>query len=590
MVDEYIYKENRIRWGNSLISAVYVLKLLLFLIYKTNIAILISDGLLLLVLSWLLDRNNKLLLAYAACPMVIACYINNNLQLLFTLLLTLSVLFLFEKRLLIFGILLLAVTLYFNPILLGIVPLFLWFVIKKWQGAGIALAAVMCFYTIFVFHNMDITGLYMNWFIKSGNLYLFIPVLILSLLYLVMLNLTSADTELLFNYFLLFLGFNIILSSSFTDHVILTVPILFLYFYRRYRNRTKDFMIFEVCSVLYFFLETAASDTNELLPTILFAAFIYLLFEVFINGILDSPFYMRKNRAFTIGIAGNSGSGKSTLLRCIKNCIHNPMMELEGDGDHKWARKSENWKRFTQLNPQANYLYRQAYLLEKAKNRLPILYADYNHETGTFNPPRKYLSHKYIILSGLHALFLPKTRKNLDFKIFLETDEELRKYWKCKRDIETRGYSKETILKQLKDRESDEKEYIEPQKAYADFIIHYYCKFIDGDFFKDLNELLCLKLKFNDNIGIDLLLQTFEEYGIPLKYTIDAQTHQHILDFDGVMLNKIKIPFDKMFKKFYQNEFDQFTNVNLNNYCTNIEGMVQLFILIMIYHKYKEIY
>ncbi len=68
-----------------------------------------------------------------------------------------------------------------------------------------------------------------------------------------------------------------------------------------------------------------------------------------------------------IGIAGDSGAGKTRLLEKIEHLFGTgkDILFLEGDGDHRWERGDENWEQYTALDPQANYLYRQA---ENIKN------------------------------------------------------------------------------------------------------------------------------------------------------------------------------------------------------------------------------
>ena len=51
----------------------------------------------------------------------------------------------------------------------------------------------------------------------------------------------------------------------------------------------------------------------------------------------------------------------------------------------------------------------------------------------------KLKSNDIILSSGLHALFLPSMRKCYDLKIS-DMDEDLRQYFKTKRDVLQRGH------------------------------------------------------------------------------------------------------------------------------------------------------
>lgn len=56
-------------------------------------------------------------------------------------------------------------------------------------------------------------------------------------------------------------------------------------------------------------------------------------------------FYRRRSRPFTIGIAGDSGAGKSRLLVMLGELLsEDHILNIEGDGDHRWERGDANWK------------------------------------------------------------------------------------------------------------------------------------------------------------------------------------------------------------------------------------------------------
>lgn len=167
---------------------------------------------------------------------------------------------------------------------------------------------------------------------------------------------------------------------------------------------------------------------------------------------------------------------------------------IEGDGDHRWARNDKNWEQFTALGPQANYLYRQAEDIRRLKKGNHVFRAEYDHNTGSLTVPRKVNTKKYIALSGLHSLYLPALRDELDLKIFMDTDNELRNYWKIERDTKTRGHSKEEIVEQIRKRLPDAEKYIYPQKAYADLVITYFDKTLENCYQE--NHIVELSVKF----------------------------------------------------------------------------------------------
>lgn len=49
------------------------------------------------------------------------------------------------------------------------------------------------------------------------------------------------------------------------------------------------------------------------------------------------------------------------MLELINSLLgRKEVLEIEGDGDHKWERGEEMWNSYTHLDPRANFLYRQA--------------------------------------------------------------------------------------------------------------------------------------------------------------------------------------------------------------------------------------
>ena len=108
------------------------------------------------------------------------------------------------------------------------------------------------------------------------------------------------------------------------------------------------------------------------------------------------------------------------------------------------------------------------------KNNEIIFRSEYEHSNGKFSIPKKVKPKEFIVIAGLHPFYLPKLRKNIDLKIYIDTDESLRRHWKIIRDTKKRGYSTQKIVEQIETRMDDAVKYIYPQKDYADMIIKYY--------------------------------------------------------------------------------------------------------------------
>lgn len=270
-----------------------------------------------------------------------------------------------------------------------------------------------------------------------------------------------------------------------------------------------------------------ASIAFTLLESVLFLV-IYFVYKA---GIKSNELYARQQN-LVIGISGDSGTGKSTLMKQFTTIFGHRATLIEGDGDHRWERGDAHWQEVTHLNPKANFLHRQAEQLLLLKNNQPAWRIDYNHHSGKFDAPRRIEPTEFILLSGLHPLYLPKMRKLVDIKIYLDPQEEVKQHWKIIRDMRERGHSKERILEQMRRRAEDIKKYIAPQQEFADIVIHYFTKdtFEVGD--PSATFSVQLKITFDSNVKIEPLLQTLIQEGISSEwnYADDLRTQELILD------------------------------------------------------------
>ena len=199
----------------------------------------------------------------------------------------------------------------------------------------------------------------------------------------------------------------------------------------------------------------------------------YLLFNnIEINRII-LPYKLVLSECKVISIAGDSGSGKSTLVNALESLLFDSSITLETDRYHKWDRYSDMWKNYTQLNPEANFLEKMSEDVFRLKLGETIFSVNYNHSTGKFTEKEKIESKPFLLLCGLHTLYQEKIRNIAEIKIYLDTEFELKKEWKLKRDTQERKHSIETVLKNIEKRKNDFSNYIEPQKLYSNIIIEY---------------------------------------------------------------------------------------------------------------------
>ena len=171
-------------------------------------------------------------------------------------------------------------------------------------------------------------------------------------------------------------------------------------------------------------------------------------------------------------MAGDSGSGKTTFTQGVRSIFGDDMVStITLDDYHRFDRDGRKEHGITALDPRANRLDRIEKDLALLKRGVPIEKPVYNHSTGTFDPPVIFRPRKILILEGLHTLFTPALRYNLDFSLFVDPVKEVKYDWKIRRDMNKRGYSENDVLREITEREPDYETYIAPQKEFADAVI-----------------------------------------------------------------------------------------------------------------------
>lgn len=225
---------------------------------------------------------------------------------------------------------------------------------------------------------------------------------------------------------------------------------------------------------------------------------------------IDIDYFVVLSQCNTIAITGDSGSGKTTLSNIIKNVFDNSIV-LECDRYHKWERGNENWKKYTHLNPEANYITKMNSDVFDLKLGNNIYQVDYDHSNGKFTDKEYIESKDNVIVCGLHSLYLEKDITNL--RIYLDTEENLRIFWKMKRDMKKRGYSKEKVYENILKRKDDFNKYIYSQKDEADLIIHIYSDdyvFNIDTFDESIGHNLKFKIGIKNTFKLNNIFDEFE--------------------------------------------------------------------------------
>ncbi len=536
--------------------------------YLTNLffkfPLFLADiGIFILLLKVYSHDSDKVVLFYFFNPIIIyAIYILSLLEIIPVALLFLSIFYLYNRKNIyksaaVFG---LAIASSLNFIItLPLLMIYLYKVHSSLKKLFVYLAIIVSILFAFDlpylfsdgFINMVIFNkkqlIIFDTYFSIGQMELYLSLFSFSAIYYLFYIQKKVYFDTLTSYFGMLFTVAVFLVYPSPELYVWMVP-FFSVFLIREKNKIKSFLpLYIVYNVLYlmFFLLFYKSGYNEIIfanhtfdlkignshilqntiYTILMILNAVILFIFYHVGIKSKSIY-RREQNLVIGIGGDSGSGKSSLLDDISLLLNQKLLKLEGDGEHKWERGNLNWKKYTHLDPKANFIYKQASIISQLKSNKPAYRSDYDHDTGKFTALFKVDPKEFISISALHPFYLSYMRNRIDFKIYIDTDESLRRHWKIIRDVASRGYTIEKIIEQIETRVNDTKKYIYPQKKFADFVIRYYPlqKFSPGDKSAQIN--LGLQLTFSANIQIEKLLNT---PGLELEwdYNDDLNT-QHI--------------------------------------------------------------
>jgi uridine kinase len=175
-----------------------------------------------------------------------------------------------------------------------------------------------------------------------------------------------------------------------------------------------------------------------------------------------------------IGICGGSGSGKTTIVRKISEIVSD-FVCIPQDNYYKSAEymSNTNITAFNFDHPDAfdnDLLFEQLSVL---KRLLPIEMPQYDFvhhrrsEKTILVQPRNL-----VIFEGIMIYCDPRIRDIIDLKLYVDTPDDIRFIRRLKRDIEERGRTVDSVIKQyLEVVRPGHYDFIEPTKIYADLII-----------------------------------------------------------------------------------------------------------------------
>ncbi|MFN2569059.1 MAG: phosphoribulokinase [Candidatus Dormibacteria bacterium] len=180
-------------------------------------------------------------------------------------------------------------------------------------------------------------------------------------------------------------------------------------------------------------------------------------------------------RPIFVGIGGDSGTGKTTLASAFYRLFgEERITTICLDDYHSLDRRQRELVGFTALDPRANNFYLMEEQMWQLKRGETIQKPIYDHSDGHIRGPETVQPREVVIVQGLHPFLATHVRHAFDLKVWLDPEPELRLAWKVQRDTAKRGYNVEQVEKELRAREPDSRQWIEPQRAHADLVVRFF--------------------------------------------------------------------------------------------------------------------
>jgi uridine kinase len=181
-------------------------------------------------------------------------------------------------------------------------------------------------------------------------------------------------------------------------------------------------------------------------------------------------------RPCILGVAGGTGSGKTTVARAILDAVGQERIAfLEQDSyyrDIEWKSDAEllhhNFDHPAALD---NELMAAHLAAIKAGHPVEVPIYDFVRHRRTTRT-RRVEPRPVVLLEGILIFAEPALRDLLDFKVYVDTDPDIRLIRRIRRDMAERGRSVQDVLRQyLETVRPMHLEFVEPSKRWADVII-----------------------------------------------------------------------------------------------------------------------
>ncbi len=182
------------------------------------------------------------------------------------------------------------------------------------------------------------------------------------------------------------------------------------------------------------------------------------------------------HRPLLLGIAGGSGSGKTTVAERVAAALPQAGVTIVEHDAYYRDRPDLSYEERSQLNfdhpdsLETGLLVEHLVALRRGEAVDVPIYDFKAHRRAEAR--RRVEPTPVVIVEGILVFVEPRLREQLDVKIFVDTDADIRAFRRIRRDIEKRGRSFESIREQYYGSVRPmHLQFVEPSKRWADLIL-----------------------------------------------------------------------------------------------------------------------
>ena len=176
-----------------------------------------------------------------------------------------------------------------------------------------------------------------------------------------------------------------------------------------------------------------------------------------------------------IGIAGGTGSGKTTLMKNLTQRLGNEVTVMSHDNYYK-RQDHLTYEERCATNydePAAFDTSLMAYHLSELRHGAAVDCPVYDFTIHNRSDETvRLVPRRVILVEGILIFENQALRDLMDIRIFVDTDADIRLCRRIKRDVNKRGRTLESVLKQYQTTVKPMHEaYVEPSKKYAHIVV-----------------------------------------------------------------------------------------------------------------------